>query len=68
MVVPMDPTGSVFRSISPVAGCVIVVAAGDGVNPMVIYRLACLPLCLGFLMIFIVDLVFNMGVFGSGEK
>lgn len=63
MVVPMDPAGSVFRSMSPVAGCVIAVVAADGVNPMVIYRLTCLPLCLGFLVIFIVDLAFDMGVF-----
>lgn len=63
MVVPMHLASSVFRSMSPVAGCVIAAAAAAGVSPMAICRRTCLPLCLGFLVIFIVDLAFNMGVF-----
>lgn len=63
MVVPMHLASSVFRSMSPVAGCVIAAAAAAGVSPMAICRRTCLPLCLGFLVIFFVDLACNMDVF-----
>lgn len=63
MVVPMHLASSVFRSMSPVAGCVIAAAAAAGVSPMAICRRTCLPLCMGFLVIFFVDLAFNMGIF-----
>lgn len=62
MVVPMHLASSVFRSMSPVAGCVIAAALAAGVSPMAICRRTWLPLCVGFAVIFIVDLVVNMGV------
>jgi len=63
MVVPLHPASSVFRSMSPVAGCVIVAVASAGVSPMATCRRTCLPLCLGFLVIFNMDLAFDKGVF-----
>ncbi|WP_370748807.1 C4-dicarboxylate transporter DcuC [Parasutterella sp.] len=62
MVVPMHLASSVFRSMSPVAGCVIAAAAAAGISPMAICRRTWLPLCLGFLVIFISNLIFNMGM------
>lgn len=63
MVVPMHLASSVFRSMSPVAGCVIAAALAAGVSPMAICRRTWLPLCVGFAVIFVVDLVVNMGMF-----
>lgn len=60
MVVPMHLASSVFRSMSPVAGCVIAAAAAAGVSPMGICRRTALPLCIGFVVIFAVNLIFNM--------
>ncbi len=62
MLVPMHLSCSVFRSMSPVAGCVIAAAAAAGVSPMAICRRTALPLCLGFVVIFAMDLFFNMGI------
>lgn len=60
MVVPMHLASSVFRSMSPVAGCVIASAVAAGVSPMAICRRTWLPLCVGFLVLFGMNLVFNM--------
>jgi DcuC family C4-dicarboxylate transporter len=62
MVVPMQLAASVFRSMSPVAGCVIAAAAAAGVSPVAICRRTWLPLCMGFVVIFAVNLIFNMHV------
>lgn len=62
MVVPMHLASSVFRSMSPVAGCVIAAAVAAGVSPMAICRRTWLPLCIGFAVIFASNLIFNMGM------
>lgn len=62
MVVPMHLASSVFRSMSPVAGCVIAAAAAAGISPMAICRRTWLPLCIGFVVLFLMDIIFNMGL------
>ncbi|MFU0842257.1 MAG: putative cryptic C4-dicarboxylate transporter DcuD [Burkholderia sp.] len=60
MLVPMHLASSVFRSMSPVAGCVIAAAAAAGVSPMGICRRTCIPLCIGFVVIYAMNLIFNV--------
>ena len=60
MVVPMHLASSVFRSMSPVAGCVIAAAVAAGVSPMAICRRTWIPLCAGFAVLFTVNLFVNM--------
>ena len=60
MMVPMHLASSVFRSMSPVAGCVIAAAAAAGINPLAICRRTWLPLCVGFAVLFATNMMLNM--------
>ena len=60
MVTPMHIASSLFRSMSPVAGCVIAAAVAAGISPMAICRRTWLPLCVGFVVFFVTNLLVNM--------
>ncbi len=60
MVVPMHLASSLFRSMSPVAGCVIAAAVAAGISPMAVCRRTWLPLCVGFVVLFAANMIFNM--------
>jgi DcuC family C4-dicarboxylate transporter len=60
MVTPMHMASSTFRSMSPVAGCVIAAALAAGISPMAICRRTWLPLCVGFAVFFGMNMIVNM--------
>ncbi len=62
MVNPMHLAGTVFRSMSPVAGCVIAAALAAGVSPMAICRRTAVPCIAGFAVIWVMNQLFNTGL------
>lgn len=64
MVNPMHLAGTVFRSMSPVAGCVIAAALAAGVSPIAICRRTAIPCIVGFAVIWIMNSLFNTGTVG----
>lgn len=60
MMVPMHLACSVFRSMSPVAGCLIAAAVVAGVSPMSLVRRNWIPMCSCFAAIMIANQIFNM--------
>lgn len=61
MVNPMHLAGTVFRSMSPVAGCVIAAALAAGVSPMAICRRTAVPCIAGYAVIWVMNQLFNTG-------
>lgn len=64
MVNPMHLAGTVFRSMSPVAGCVIAAALAAGVSPIAICHRTAIPCIVGFAVIWIMNSLFNTGTVG----
>lgn len=62
MVNPMHLAGTVFRSMSPVASCVIAAALAAGVSPIAICRRTAGPCIIGFAVIWVMNMIFNTGV------
>lgn len=60
MMVPMHLACSVFRSMSPVAGCLIAAALVAGVSPMSLVRRNWIPMCACFGTILLMNQFFNM--------
>lgn len=60
MMVPMHLACSIFRSMSPVAGCLIAAALVAGVSPMSLVRRNWIPMCACFGTILLMNQFFNM--------
>ena len=60
MLVPMHLASSVFRAMSPVAGCLIAAALVAGVSPISIAKRTAIPVCLTFVAIFVTNMLVNM--------
>jgi DcuC family C4-dicarboxylate transporter len=60
MLVPMHLASSVFRAMSPVAGCLIAAALIAGVSPMSIAKRTAIPVFVTFIVIFVVNMTVNM--------
>lgn len=60
LVNPMHLAGTVFRSMSPVAGCVIAAALAAGVSPIAICRRTAIPCITGYATIWVMNALFNM--------
>ena len=60
MMVPMHLACSIFRSMSPVAGCLIAAALVAGVSPMSLVRRNLIPMFACFGTILVMNQIFNM--------